>query len=68
MVIWNELILTTLYIASYDVFDDAFVCFIGMGEPILVENFVHCGFCSVSGIGSDLGFQGRVIVGSYHGD
>ena len=44
----SDLLLYTLYVVSYDVFYDAFVCFIGMGELILVENFMHCGFCGVA--------------------
>ena len=44
-------------------FFDAFVCFIGMGELILVENFVHCGFCRVSGVGRILGSRGGSLWG-----
>ena len=33
--------------------------YIGMGELILVENFVHCGLCGVSGVGWILGPRGR---------
>ena len=39
-----------MYIISY-VFDNAFICFIGMGELILIEYLVHCGVFGVSGIG-----------------
>ena len=67
VVIWNELqgvqFVTTLYIVSYDVFDNAFVCFVGMVELILVENFVHCGFFGVSGVGRIMRFRGGCLWG-----
>ena len=61
---------TKLYIVSYDVFGDAFVCFTGMGEPILVENFVHFGFCGVSRILGSRGgcLWGHIMVISNRGD
>ena len=32
-------------------------------ELILVENFVHCGFCGVSGVGRILGSTGECLWG-----
>ena len=50
-----------------------FVCFIGMGELILVENFVHRGFFGVSGVGRIWRFRegclwGHILVISGRGD
>ena len=34
-----------------------------MGELILLENFVHCGFCGVSGTGRICRFRGGCLWG-----